>query len=62
MKTNKITVCIHDSETNKVVDQIDKGVPNIFNTFDVCDFCEEKTNCNDCIVQTLQLEKYFIKK
>jgi len=61
MKTNKITVCICDSKSNEVINQIDKDVPDIFNVFDVCDLCKEQTNCTNCIVQTLQLEQYFIK-
>ena len=61
MKQNEIAICICDPKTKTVTDQIDKKVPDIFNTFDVCDLCEEQTNCESCIVRTLQIEQYFVE-
>jgi len=62
MKKNKIAVAIYDCNTNDVVDQKDYNVPDIFNVFDVCDFCEESTNCKGCIVGALQTDSYFVEE
>ena len=58
MKKYKIAVAIIDHKLNEVVDQIDYDVPDIFNTYDVCDECKERTKCNNCIVQLLQSDGY----
>jgi hypothetical protein len=60
MKKDKITVAIYDRETKTILDQVDFSVPDIFNIFDVCDLCNEKTKCQECIVNLLQMEGYFV--
>ena len=60
MKEDKIAVAIYNCETKEVINQVDFDVPNIFNIFDVCDICDEQTKCANCLVNVLQMEKYFI--
>jgi hypothetical protein len=66
LKKDKITICITDPNTNNVIDQIDTDVPDMFNTFDVCDLCNEHEDddsiCENCIVNILQREKYIHKE
>jgi hypothetical protein len=60
MKKDKIAVAIYDRETKTILDQKDFNVPDIFNIIDVCDICNEKTKYQECIVNLLQMEGYFV--
>ena len=58
MKEHDIIICVYDNNTKNVIEQIDLKVPDIFNTYEVCDFCNERPKCENCIVNILQSEGY----
>jgi hypothetical protein len=66
LKKDKITICVSDSNTKNIIDQIDVDVPDMFNVFDICEFlCTEKKDddiCENCIVNILQHERYIHKE